>query len=152
MSDLALPPPVLELRSLRAGYGRIEVLHGIDLAVPGGTLLGLLGPNGAGKTTTVEICEGYRHADAGSVRVLGLDPATQHDELTPRIGVMLQSGGVYPGARAIEMLHLVASFAADPLPVRRPPARAGRHALARPRAPWPGRGSRPRVRRRPRSA
>ena len=75
----------------------------------------LLGPNGAGKTTTVEICEGYRRADAGSVRVLGLDPARDGRRLRPRVGVMLQSGGVYPSVRAGEMLRHVAALHADPL-------------------------------------
>ena len=78
-------------------------------------MLALLGPNGAGKTTTVEICEGFLRRDAGEVRVLGLDPATQHERLRPRIGVMPQGGGAYPGVRAEEMLALVAACAANPL-------------------------------------
>ncbi|GAC1610414.1 MAG: ABC transporter ATP-binding protein [Mycobacteriales bacterium] len=79
------------------------------------SVLALLGPNGAGKTTTVEICEGFRRPDAGTVRVLGLDP---HDQaLRPRVGVMPQSGGAYPGLRAAEMLRLTASYAANPLDV-----------------------------------
>jgi ABC-2 type transport system ATP-binding protein len=77
----------------------------------------VLGPNGAGKTTTVEICEGYRRQDAGTVRVLGLDPIRNGRALKPRVGVMLQSGGVYPGARAEEMLRHVAALHAHPLPV-----------------------------------
>jgi len=75
----------------------------------------LLGPNGAGKTSTVETLEGYRRASEGSVRVLGLDPVTQHSSLMPRIGVMLQSGGVYPGMRVIEAVRLFASYYDDPL-------------------------------------
>ena len=75
----------------------------------------VLGPNGAGKTTTVEICEGYRRPDAGTVRVLGLDPVAERGELRPRIGVMLQSGGVYPGAHAEEMLRHIAACTPDPL-------------------------------------
>ena len=76
-------------------------------------MLALLGPNGAGKTTTVEVCEGFRRADGGTVRVLGLDP--RDPALRPRIGVMPQAGGAYPGLRAGEMLRLVASYAAHPL-------------------------------------
>jgi ABC-2 type transport system ATP-binding protein len=79
-------------------------------------VLALLGPNGAGKTTTVETCEGFRSPSSGTVRVLGLDPARDRAALAPRVGVMLQSGGVYPGASAIEMLRLYASFYDDPLP------------------------------------
>jgi ABC-2 type transport system ATP-binding protein len=80
-------------------------------------LLALLGTNGAGKTTTIEICEGFRKADAGQVRVLGLDPIADTDVLRPRVGVMLQDGvGGYTGARALELLQLFASYAAHPLP------------------------------------
>ena len=79
-------------------------------------MLALLGPNGAGKTTTVETCEGFRTRSAGSVRVLGLDPVRDHAALAPRMGVMLQDGGVYPGASATEMLRLYAAFFADPVP------------------------------------
>ncbi|HZE67785.1 MAG TPA: ABC transporter ATP-binding protein, partial [Sporichthyaceae bacterium] len=72
-------------------------------------------PNGAGKTTTIEICCGLRRADEGSVRVLGLDPARDGVALRPRLGVMLQEGGVYSGANTREMLHHVAALHANPL-------------------------------------
>src|SRR5439155_10157162 len=84
-------------------------------AADAGELVALLGPNGAGKTTTVETLEGYRRPSDGTVRVLGFDPAAQHQSLTPRIGVLLQSGGVYPGMRVIEALRLFASYYDDPL-------------------------------------
>jgi ABC-2 type transport system ATP-binding protein len=79
-----------------------------------GEIFGLLGPNGAGKTTTVEIVEGYRRADGGEVRVLGLDPVRDGASLRTRLGLMLQAGGVYPQAQPIEILRLFASFYADP--------------------------------------
>lgn len=107
----------IEVAGLVKRYGRTPAVDGLDLRVERGTVAAVLGPNGAGKTTTVEICEGYRRADAGSVRVLDLDPTTQATELRPRIGVMLQSGGVYPGVRALEMLHHMASLHAHPLKV-----------------------------------
>jgi ABC-2 type transport system ATP-binding protein len=96
-------------------YGGRNAVDGVCFRVEPATVLALLGPNGAGKTTTVEICEGFRRQDAGSVRVLGLDPRDR--ALRPRVGVMPQSGGAYPGLRAEEMLRLVASYAASPLGV-----------------------------------
>jgi ABC-2 type transport system ATP-binding protein len=96
-------------------YGATTAVEGLDLRLDHGQVLALLGPNGAGKTTTVEVCEGFLRADAGTVRVLGLDPASEGDRLRPRIGVMPQGGGAYPGVRATEMINLVAACAADPI-------------------------------------
>jgi ABC-2 type transport system ATP-binding protein len=96
-------------------YGATTAVDGLELAVAAGGVTAVLGPNGAGKTTAIEICEGYRRPDAGSVRVLGLDPVTQGARLRPRIGVMLQSGGVYPGAHAEEMLRHTATLYANPV-------------------------------------
>lgn len=96
-------------------YGETTAVDGISFVVERAQVLALLGPNGAGKTTTVEMCEGFTTPDAGSVRVLGLDPIADSDRLRPRIGVMLQGGGAYPGARAGEMLDLVAAYSAAPL-------------------------------------
>jgi ABC-2 type transport system ATP-binding protein len=110
-------PPAVEIAGLVKAYGDKTAVDGLSLAVERGSVTAVLGPNGAGKTTTVEICEGYRRADAGTVRVLGLDPAADGDRLRPRVGVMLQSGGVYAGARAEEMLRHVAKLHADPLDV-----------------------------------
>ncbi|HEX2578322.1 MAG TPA: ABC transporter ATP-binding protein, partial [Aquihabitans sp.] len=100
---------------------RLTVLHGTTRAVDrlsfsgeAGEVVALLGPNGAGKTSTVEVLEGYRRPTEGAVRVLGLDPVADHARLTPQIGVMLQSGGVYPGIRPLEALQLHAAFYADP--------------------------------------
>ncbi len=99
---------------LRKRYGTREVLEGVDLRVLRGELVALLGPNGAGKTTTVEILEGYRRADAGTVRVLGLDPAREGRALRPRIGLMLQGGGVDPRSTPREVLRLHARLFRDP--------------------------------------
>ncbi|MDQ6650687.1 MAG: ABC transporter ATP-binding protein [Actinomycetota bacterium] len=105
----------VEVTDLGKRYGRTVALDGVSFAVRRGSVLALLGPNGAGKTTAVEICEGFRRPDRGSARVLGLDPGRDGRSLRPRVGVMLQAGGVYPGARAGEMLRLVASYARSPL-------------------------------------
>src|SRR6188472_1898159 len=94
--------PVVRVQALVKRYGAKTAVNGLDLTARAG-VTAVLGPNGAGKTTTVETCEGYRRPDSGTVRVLGLDPLGQASELRPRIGVMLQSGGVYSGARADEM-------------------------------------------------
>ncbi|MGY4099280.1 ABC transporter ATP-binding protein [Nocardia sp. R16R-3T] len=107
--------PAVCIEGVVKRYGETTAVDGISFAVEQAQVLALLGPNGAGKTTTVEMCEGFKTPDAGSVRVLGLDPIADSDRLRPRIGVMLQGGGAYPGARAGEMLDLVAAYSADPL-------------------------------------
>ncbi|HVA60053.1 MAG TPA: ABC transporter ATP-binding protein [Mycobacteriales bacterium] len=107
--------PAVEIVDLVKSYRSTAAVAGLSLTAARGAVTALLGPNGAGKTTTVEICEGFRRADSGRVRVLGLDPATDGGRLHPRIGVMLQDGVGYPGARAREMLRLVAAFARDPI-------------------------------------
>lgn len=96
-------------------YGDKVAVDHLSLQVERGTITAVLGPNGAGKTTTLETCEGFRRPQAGSVRVLGLDPQRDRRELLPRIGVMLQSGGAWSGVRAQEMLDHVASLHANPL-------------------------------------
>jgi ABC-2 type transport system ATP-binding protein len=105
---------VIEVEGLVKRYGSLTAVAGLDLAVERGETVALLGPNGAGKTTTVECLEGYRRPDAGRVRVLGLDPVADRRALAPRIGVMLQEGGLYPHVRPAEILHTFAAFHADP--------------------------------------
>ena len=99
-----------------------------------GKVLALLGPNGAGKTSTVETLEGYRRAAAGSVRVLGLDPDSDHRRLVPRIGVMLQRGGVYPVMGARRVLRLFADYYDDPEDPEELLDLVGLRAVAR--TPW----------------
>ncbi len=127
--------PAIEVAELEKRYGDIRAVAGISLSVPPGEVFGLLGPNGAGKTTTVEILEGYRRPDAGSVRVLGLDPIRDGARLRPRIGVMLQEGGLYPGIRPLEALRLFASYYRAPDDPEALLARVGlqdsRHQLVR---------------------
>jgi len=95
-------------------YGERTVLDGVSLRVEPGEILALLGPNGAGKTTTVEIVEGYRRPDAGSVRVLGADPADGDRSLRARVGLMLQDGGIDLRAQPAETIRQFARFHADP--------------------------------------
>ena len=89
-------------------------MAGLSFSVRPGELFAILGPNGAGKTTTVEVIEGYRRADDGEVRVLGLDPGRDEQALRARMGLMLQAGGIYPQARPAEILRLFARFYAAP--------------------------------------
>ncbi|HEY9411254.1 MAG TPA: ABC transporter ATP-binding protein [Jiangellaceae bacterium] len=110
--------PAVEIDGLVKSYGPLTAVGELSLTVATGTITALLGPNGAGKTTTVECCEGYRRPDSGSVRVLGLDPVRDGSALRPRVGVMLQEGaGLYPGARAVELIRHLAGLHARPLPV-----------------------------------
>jgi len=106
--------PVVELRGLVRRYGAVTAVDGIDLTVARGEVLAILGPNGAGKTTTVECCVGLRRPNAGTVRVLGLDPDRDARALRPRVGVMLQDGGLYPHVRVGEALATFAAFHRDP--------------------------------------
>jgi ABC-2 type transport system ATP-binding protein len=115
---------------LRKRYGAREVLEGVDLRVARGELVALLGPNGAGKTTTVEILEGYRRADGGSARVLGLDPVADGRTLRPRLGLMLQEGGVDPRSTPREVLRLHARLFRDPEPPDALLADAGLESVA----------------------
>ena len=108
---------ILTVSDAAKRYGTVQALTGASFQLRKGELLALLGPNGAGKTTAVEIIEGYRAADAGSARVLGVDPATGGRDgraLRARVGLMLQGGGIDPRAQPRETLHQYGSFHADP--------------------------------------
>jgi ABC-2 type transport system ATP-binding protein len=89
----------VEVQDLTVCYGDLVAVRGVSFTADHGSVTAVLGPNGAGKTSTIEVCEGYRDATAGRVRVLGLDPAASQTQLSERMGVMLQDGGVYPSAR-----------------------------------------------------
>jgi ABC-2 type transport system ATP-binding protein len=108
--------PAVELLGLVKRYGPITAVDELTLTAPRGAVTGILGPNGAGKTTTIEICEGYRRPEAGTVRVLGLDPVRHGVTLRPRVGVMLQSGGIPPAVPAADYLNLLSRFHARPIP------------------------------------
>jgi ABC-2 type transport system ATP-binding protein len=84
----------IEVKGLTKRYGDLSAVAGVDLVIESGEVFALLGPNGAGKTTTVEILEGHREADGGSISVLGFDPATGGREYRERIGIVLQEGAV----------------------------------------------------------
>jgi ABC-2 type transport system ATP-binding protein len=107
--------PAVEIDDLVKRYRDATAVAGLSLRAERAQVTAILGPNGAGKTTTIETCEGYRKPDAGTVRVLGLDPIADARELRPKVGVMLQSGGVPNTVRAGEYLRVMARFYAHPL-------------------------------------
>ena len=102
----------IEVDGIRKLYGGRPAVDGVTFDVEAGEIFCILGPNGAGKTTTIEILEGYRRPDEGSARVLGMQPGAS--ALKARIGVMLQDGGLYPGAKPLELLRLFAAFYPKP--------------------------------------
>jgi ABC-2 type transport system ATP-binding protein len=115
----------IEARGLCKRYGAFETVRSIDITVQRGEVFGLLGPNGAGKTTTVEILEGYRRRSDGEVCVLGEDPARRSRALRQRIGIVLQSGGIYGHITPREALRHWASFYPRPRDVEEVLALAG---------------------------
>jgi ABC-2 type transport system ATP-binding protein len=107
---------VVAVDDLHSSYGEVEAVRGVTLRVRRGELFALLGTNGAGKTTTIEVLEGLQAPTAGSVRVLGMDPAGDRTKVRPRTGVMLQSGG-FTGALSVrETLEIWRSLTARPRP------------------------------------
>ncbi len=102
--------PVIQAEHLQKKYGATVAVQDVSLQVQQGEIFGIIGPNGAGKTTTVEMLEGLRRADDGSVRVLGLDPQRDGDQLRERIGIQLQSSELDDAIKVWEALELFASF------------------------------------------
>jgi len=122
VSDVAA---AIEVHNLVKRYGAFEAVRGIDITVRRGEVFGLLGPNGAGKTTTVEILEGYRERSEGEVSVLGHDPGARDRALRQRIGIVLQSGGIYRHVTPREAVRHWASFYPRPRRVEEVLAVAG---------------------------
>ncbi|MBB3676471.1 ABC transporter ATP-binding protein [Modestobacter versicolor] len=108
--------PAVHVRGLRKSYGGRAVLDGLDLEVRRGECFALLGPNGAGKTTTIEVLEGVRRRDAGSVLVLDEDPATAGRGWRGRIGVVSQGEGAAQALTVREALDHFAAYTATPRP------------------------------------
>ena len=108
---------VIEVKGLVKSYGDFKAVAGIDLAIQAGEIFALLGPNGAGKTTTVEILAGFRDRDAGSVNVLGFDPATKGDAgrtWRNRIGIVLQTASDAGSFKVREIVKHFSAFYANP--------------------------------------
>nr|BFE79277.1 hypothetical protein GCM10020093_018780 [Planobispora longispora] len=106
--------PAVIVDGLRKHYGPVRAVDGVSFTVAEGEVLALLGPNGAGKTTTVEILEGHRGRDGGTVSVLGLDPATGGRAYRERIGIVLQEAGFEEEFTVAELVRLYAGFYPHP--------------------------------------
>ena len=108
---------LIEVKGLKKSYGDVHAVRGVDLEIAQGEIFSLLGPNGAGKTTTVEILEGFRTRDAGSVSVLGFDPQTRGHESRiwrNRIGVVLQSSADAGDLTVLETIKHFSGYYSNP--------------------------------------
>ena len=101
--------PAIEVSELRKRYDAVQALSGISFTVDVGEVYALLGHNGAGKSTAVEILEGHRRRDSGSVTVLGTDPERGGRELRDRIGIVLQTAGIEPELTVAEAIDCYGS-------------------------------------------
>jgi ABC-type multidrug transport system ATPase subunit len=120
LTDEAPGEPVLIARDVRRRYGDKQVVDGISLTVGQGEIFGVLGPNGAGKTTLIEIMEGQREADSGTVSVFGQSPWPRDVNLYRRIGIQTQTSAFFPELTALEHLEAIAGL------YRLPASRAAR--------------------------
>jgi ABC-2 type transport system ATP-binding protein len=109
--------PAVQISHLRKTYGPLVAVDDVSLSVAEGEIFGILGPNGAGKTTTVECAIGLRNADSGTVRLLGLDPRTERDQIREIVGVQLQTGAQPGKLRVGEILEEYQSFYREPADV-----------------------------------
>jgi ABC-2 type transport system ATP-binding protein len=102
--------PIIDIHGLVKRYGDFTAVNGIDLAVEPGEIFGILGPNGAGKTTTLEMIEGLREPDAGSITVAGLDAVRDSEKVRTLIGVQLQTTSLFEYLTAAELIELFAGL------------------------------------------
>src|SRR6266567_3937884 len=112
MTDTAI-----DVRGLHKSYGAVEAVRNVDLTIATGEVFALLGPNGAGKTTIVEILEGHRKRDAGTVSGLGFDPARRERALKERIGIVLQSTGIEQFLTVAEVIEMYRGYYPRPRPL-----------------------------------
>jgi ABC-2 type transport system ATP-binding protein len=110
-------PHAIEVADLRKSYGDVHAVRGVSFTVDVGEIVAVLGPNGAGKTTAIEMLEGYREPDAGTVRVLGYEPTTAGVAYREHVGIVLQECAIEPYLSVEEVLRMHASFYDHPRPV-----------------------------------
>jgi ABC-2 type transport system ATP-binding protein len=108
--ETAVQTPIIDIHGLVKRYGSFTAVDGVDLAIDTGEIFGILGPNGAGKTTTLEMIEGLRAPDAGSITVAGIDAVAESDRVRPIIGVQLQTTALFEYLTAAELIELFASL------------------------------------------
>ena len=108
--------PVITVEKLCRSYGNIKAVRGVSFDIPEGCIWGLLGPNGAGKTSIIEMIEGLRHPDSGTITVYGLDPFRDARRVRPLIGAQLQSISIPDMMRVEEAMKLFAAFYKRPTP------------------------------------
>lgn len=101
---------IIEVEGLTKKYDDLVAIKDVTFEIEEGEIFGLLGPNGAGKTTTIEIMEGLRKPDAGSVRINGFNPQGRNQELKEILGVQLQAMSIFPNIKVKEVLSLFACF------------------------------------------
>jgi ABC-type branched-subunit amino acid transport system ATPase component len=108
--------PALELRNIQAGYGTIDVLHGVSLTVPTGSVFALLGPNGAGKSTTLKVASGQIAPNAGEVRLFGSSVQGKPSDALARAGVCAipEGRGIFPNLTVAENLRM-ATYTGPPM-------------------------------------
>jgi ABC-2 type transport system ATP-binding protein len=107
--------PAIAATAVERSFGQTKAVAGLTFEAQQGAVTALLGPNGAGKSTTLRLAEGFLRPDAGTIRVLGMDPLADARALRPRVGVMLQSGGLPAAVRAGEAVRYAASLYANPV-------------------------------------
>jgi len=107
---------IIEVEHLRKTYGSIVAVKDVSFKVFHGEIFGMVGPNGAGKTTTIECVEGLRRPDSGVIKVLGLNPVSDHHALLKKIGIQLQESDLPDRIKVKEVMELFASLYENALP------------------------------------
>ena len=110
---------VVEVKDLTKRYGNLIAVDGVSFSVEAGEVFGVLGPNGAGKTTTVEMIEGLRKPDGGSIRVLGVDALKEPERIKELIGVQLQTTSLYDRIKVGETIDLFGGYYRTPVSTAR---------------------------------
>jgi ABC-2 type transport system ATP-binding protein len=116
-AGLPAGPPAIEINGLRKTYGALVAVDNVSLSVTEGEIFGILGPNGAGKTTAVECAIGLRVPDSGTIRLLGLDPRADREQVHEIVGVQLQASAMPARLKVGEVLDLYRSFYREPADV-----------------------------------